>query len=190
MPFKHPEERVEANKMIDDFLEIIEDEKTKNTAFSKKIEDINFEVLLSRPPAGKYRHKTIDNFDAVDNQERCNELWKQWEDLYSWKDDNKDLIDQAVSAKSNKKKMQANQGLFAYIIFHGLFKLGIKTYPDSHFNILHGRKVYQTLRFSKYAVFGVWLFSYYTNAKWFLQELKNVDIYDYKIKRQRLFYHM
>ena len=73
--------------------EIIEDEKTKNTAFSKKIEDINFEVLLARPPLGKYRHKTIDNFDEVDNQDRCTDLWAKWEEQYSWKDDNKDLID-------------------------------------------------------------------------------------------------
>ena len=94
--------------MIDSFLEIIEVEKVNSAALNKKVQDIDFEVLLARPPSGKYRHKTIDNFDDVDDQQRCNELWTQWEDLYSWKDDNKDLIDQAVSAKSNRKKQSIN----------------------------------------------------------------------------------
>ena len=53
--------------MINDFLEIIESEKIKSAGLSKKIKDIDFEVLLARPPAGKYRLKTTDNFDDVDD---------------------------------------------------------------------------------------------------------------------------
>ena len=171
-------------------MHIIEKEKNENGAFSKKIEDIDFEVLLARPPAGQYKYKTTDNFDHVDDQQRCKDLWAKWEQLYSWKDDNKDLVDQAVRAKTNQKKKKVNQMVLGYALFHAGLKFGISRYPDTSFSIMHGYGVSQGLRFAKYGVVFGWLYSYYSIANWFLQELKNVEIYDYKTKRQRLFYHM
>ena len=54
LPFQNPNERVEANSAIDDFVDIIELERERSESLAKKIKDIDFEVLLSRPPEGKY----------------------------------------------------------------------------------------------------------------------------------------
>ena len=67
MPFKNAEERIKANKAIDEFIEIIGIEKTKNEQFAKKVEDIDFEVLFARPPPGKYsQYVNHDNFESVE----------------------------------------------------------------------------------------------------------------------------
>ena len=59
---------MDANKHISEFIDIVELEKEKNEDLAKKLKDIDFEVLLSRPPAGKYdKHIQIKNFDDIDD---------------------------------------------------------------------------------------------------------------------------
>lgn len=83
---------------------MIGNEKEKSEVFKKKIGDTDFEILLARPPLGKYELKTTfkPNWEYVekDNNERNKELWAEWEQRYSFKDPTKDLIDEAVLAKT------------------------------------------------------------------------------------------
>ena len=100
MPFKTSSDRQAANKAIREFCEIIELEKGKNESFAQKLSDIDFEVLFARPPGDKLR----PNFDSTEeNPEKNRELWKQWESRYAFPDQQKDVVDQAVSAKSRQK---------------------------------------------------------------------------------------
>ena len=49
LPFKNEVEKDQANKAIKDFIGIIESEKQKSPDFSKKVEEIDFDVLLQEP---------------------------------------------------------------------------------------------------------------------------------------------
>ena len=67
MPFKNEEERLKANLMIQDFIGIIDTEKTKSEKFADKMKDIDFDVLLFRPPPGKFRKHILDtNFEHAE----------------------------------------------------------------------------------------------------------------------------
>ena len=74
-PFKSDFEKQEANKLIEDFIDIVETEKQKSPEFSKKIDDIDFKVLLSEPKG-------------------------EWHTKYTFKDDQQELINEAVQGKS------------------------------------------------------------------------------------------
>ena len=50
-------------------MDIIELERERSESLAKKIKDIDFEVLLSRPPEGKYdKYVQHKNFDDIDDQ--------------------------------------------------------------------------------------------------------------------------
>ena len=50
--------------------------------------------------------------------------------------------------------------------------------------------IYNTFRFGKYAAVLGWVSGYYMVAQWYIKELKNTDIYEYKTARARLFKDM
>ena len=54
LPFKNEIEKSHANKTISDFIEIIDSEKAKSPDFAKKIEEIDFDVLLQEPNTPKW----------------------------------------------------------------------------------------------------------------------------------------
>ena len=62
-------------------MDIIELERERSESLAKKIKDIDFEVLLSRPPEGKYdKYVQTKNFDDIDDQSNCKSLWEKWEE--------------------------------------------------------------------------------------------------------------
>ena len=88
LPFRTAEERVIMNKMIDEFVAIIESEKSKSEKLQQRINDIDFKVLLARPPSGKFKQFVREtNFESIepDSEER-DVLWRKWESQYAFKD--------------------------------------------------------------------------------------------------------
>ena len=126
LPFKSVDDRLMANHQIDEFIGIIEQEKMKSEKFAKRIEEVDFKVLLARPPRDKTRQHvpSLSNFEESEDPDR--ELWAQWEKRYSFKDKNMDLVDEAIMAKSHKYYKQINSGIIGYTLLHLTSKIGLK----------------------------------------------------------------
>ena len=88
-----------------------------------------------------------------------------------------------MQAKSHRYYLHLNQYLIAYTLLHITCKIGFK-------RLENGYKYFQPFRFAKYGVFAGWIYGYYWVANWFIKELKNTDIYEYKTARARLYKDM
>ena len=186
LPFKSAEEREIANQLIKDFVLIIEDSKNQSEDFARKIKDIDFEILLSRPPLGYFDKDFVlrPNFEEVEipHNDHNIEQWKKWEDKYSFRDPQSDLIDDAIHSKSLKYNRGLNTMLTGYMFIHLATKMMFRQQPETRTPLR-----FNLIRFGKYAAVGSWLYGFWRGSNWYIEELKKTNIYDYKIKRARLF---
>ena len=93
-----------------------------------------------------------------------------------------DLIDDAIHSKSLRYNKALNLILGGYMTIHLATRILIN--KDPRFN---HRWLFNTFRFGKYLALGGWVYGYWRGGLWYLDELKKAKIYDYKIKRARLY---
>ena len=142
LPFHNELEKKAADKAIVDFIDVIESEKKKSEEFSKKVEEIDFNLLFL--------------------QSNKND-WKQWKERYSFTDSQLDLVNEAVLDKKFKYQKQLGQVILSYCAIHTLSK--IVAYKNK---MPYNHKHLMPFRFGKYVVLGGFLYGYDWTSKWYL----------------------
>lgn len=147
--------------------------------------DIEFEVLLARPPIGKFgSHIQRPNFEEVEepNNERNIELWKKWEEVYSFPNDNLELVREALQANWMKSQTRVELTFLSYVVTHIAFR-GWLRYNREH---KHAIKLFKFFSRAKYAAFFLrgafmWANSYH----WYNQSIEH-NTHSYMQKRVKL----
>ena len=137
---------------------------------AKKISDIDFRVLLKM------------KFDTP------SELRDSWFEKYTLRSYESEMVIESVRARSQQHKNIANLSFFSYCSGHfGLWAfMRYKEKSGKMENFQQWLRVRQIMSKSKFAAAIAWLsFAGYNNW-WYMNELKQMDVYDYSIKRLRL----
>ena len=152
--------------------------------FGDKMKNIDLEVLLARPPPEKYQDRIMtSNFEGVEAKPyHQRDLWKKWEEKYTFPNHNNDLVEQALKTENRKIYTMVNSLLFGYFLSHFATKYTLKRRGTEE-----ALKNWRWFKNGKYLALLAAGAGYYYGMNKYMDELKDAGIYEYKEKRAALY---
>ena len=117
---------------------------------------------------------------------------ERWNQVYTFKEMDKELIVESIKASSREQKTRINLAVLGYAAIH-LSLFGYMKYKEKKGKMDNFEQWVTVRTFLRRAKIGVvlgWLAFIPYNHYWYLNELKELGVYEYMTKRARLEMHM